>query len=88
MKNTDLLDEIFSAISTRAALDRESLRPVEREIRARWAGDRAYIRADQSVERTLSILRDHAQGDRPAELARRYKVSRRQVQRLVRSSNG
>lgn len=61
-------------------------------IQAEWGGDRPYIRKQGEaarVERSLrdrAIVRDHQRGESAALLARRYGISRRRVEQLVRNA--
>ena len=61
-------------------------------IQAEWGGDRPYIRkANEAAraERSLrdrAIVRDHQRGESAALLARRYGISRRRVEQLVRNA--
>lgn len=61
-------------------------------VQVEWGGDRPYIRkANEAAraERSLrdrAIVRDHQRGDSAALLARRYGISRRRVEQLVRNA--
>lgn len=59
---------------------------IEREVRQFWAGDRPYVakNGDGARSRNRAILRDWRNGERVALIARRYKISRVQVWRIVR----
>lgn len=61
-------------------------------IQAEWCGDRPYIRkANEAAraERSLrdrAIVRDHQRGESSALLSRRYGISRRRIEQLVRNA--
>ena len=61
-------------------------------IQAEWGGDRPYIRkANEAAraERSLrdrAIVRDHQRGESSALLSRRYGISRRRIEQLVRNA--
>lgn len=61
-------------------------------VQVEWGGDRPYIRkANEAAraERSLrdrAIVRDHQRGESAALLARRYGISRRRVEQLVRNA--
>lgn len=61
-------------------------------VQAEFGGDRPYIRkANEAAraERSLrdrAIVRDHQRGESAALLARRYGISRRRVEQLVRNA--
>jgi Mor family transcriptional regulator len=63
------------------------LQQVERDIRAHWGGDRPYIarRAGEGTSaRNEAIRRDHQAGERTGLLCRRYRLTPRQIQRILR----
>lgn len=61
-------------------------------VQVEWGGDRPYIRkANEAAraERSLrdrAIVRDHQRGESSALLSRRYGISRRRVEQLVRNA--
>ena len=61
-------------------------------VQVEWGGDRPYIRkANEAAraERSLrdrAIVRDHQRGESAALLARRYGISRRRVEQLLRNA--
>lgn len=58
----------------------------EREIRARWGGDRPYIarRAGEGTsQRNAQIRRDHRAGERIGLLCRRYRLSRQRIHQIL-----
>lgn len=64
------------------------LAQIDREVRDHWGGDRAYIarRAGEgSSARNDAIRRDHRAGERTGLLCRRYHLTPRQIQRIVRN---
>ena len=94
MRNDKIDDSFLSTL--RRALQSEGIDPatidkIIPEVQAEWGGDRPYIAkvGEQEVRqmraRDAAICRDHAAGERTALLARRYGITARRVQMIVRS---
>lgn len=83
----DLIRDILERIAARLpeTLTRELARELEREIRAHWGSDRVYIakRGAGARARNAAILRDWRNGERVALIARRYRLSRMHVWRII-----
>lgn len=80
----DILARIMAASSS---LSEEMALEIERQIRRDWGGDRVYIARSPEgdlSERNRAILRDWRAGERVSLIARRYRVSRRLVYKIVR----
>jgi Mor family transcriptional regulator len=64
---------------------------IDREVRETWGGDRPYIarRAGEGTSaRNDAIRRDHQAGERTGLLCRRYGLTPRQIQRILRQDGG
>jgi len=60
---------------------------IDRDVREHWGGDRPYIarRAGEGTSaRNDAIRRDHQAGERTGLLCRRYGLTPRQIQRILR----
>lgn len=83
----DIVTRILEAISERLNAPEtftEALaREIEEQIRHEFGGDVLYIAHRDRVARNRRIHRDHAHGESPELLMRRYRLSRRQLQRIL-----
>lgn len=83
----DIIRDILERVAVRLpGLRGDVAREIEREIRQHWAGDRHYVakNGNGAQLRNCAILRDWRNGERVTLIARRYKISRVQVWRIVR----
>ena len=83
----DIVADILRRVLALAPGFSAELVQVDREVRETWGGDRPYIarRAGQgSSARNDAIRRDHRAGERTGLLCRRYNLTPRQIQRIVR----
>lgn len=60
---------------------------IEEDIRREYGGDVFYVARRDRVARNTQIRRDAAQGASVCLLAKRYRLSRRQIQRILITSN-
>lgn len=83
----DLIRDILERVAARlpGTLTKKLAQEIERETRQHWAGDRPYVakNGNEAASRNCAILRDWRNGERVALIARRYKISRVQVWRIV-----
>lgn len=81
----DILERLAKALPAGALPDKLS-RQIEEQVRQHWAGDRIYIsrNGDDLSERNAAIMRDWLNGERPALLCRRYKISRVRLWQIVK----
>lgn len=83
----DILKRVLALAPQLSAALLQPLAQIDREVRETWGGDRPYIarRAGQgSSARNDAIRRDHRAGERTGLLCRRYHLTPRQIQRIVR----
>lgn len=82
-----ILERVAAALP--GALSSDIARMIEQETRRYWGGDKIHIakNGEDLSERNAAIRRDWRNGERTALIARRYKISRSQVWRIVRRSN-
>lgn len=83
----DLIRYVLDRVAARTPLSVDVARAVEIEVRQCWGGDQTYISkgCDKMIaERNANILRDWRNGERVSLIARRYKLSRTHVWRIVR----
>ncbi|MBE2233807.1 MAG: hypothetical protein IAE85_09965 [Anaerolinea sp.] len=84
---TDLLQRVLARVPDLPAND---VMAVEQEIRRDWGGDRPYIAKSGEagrIERTRreeAIRAEHRRGERPGFLSRKWGLSIRHVQRIVK----
>lgn len=87
---TDTLKTVAELCEKNKGVFSESVsEQTEQTIRAKWWGDRPYIarRAGEgSSERNQAIMRDYQRGERICYLANKYKISTKQVTRIVKSA--
>lgn len=88
----DIIDRLHAAFADGKPLaDAEFWLHVEAEIRHDWGGDRPYIAktGEATIEyksrRDKAIIRDHRNGEHVRFLARRYGISERRIQQIVRN---
>jgi Mor family transcriptional regulator len=85
----DILDRIAAALAADGGLTDQIADQIEAQIRHDWGGDRPYIaKAGESAQaeisrRNAAILRDWQAGERPAAIARKYRISRVRVWQIV-----
>src|SRR5688500_5017988 len=87
----DILDRVQAALAEASGeLTAELVKSVEASVRADWGGDRVFIakrRGEGHSSRNARIMRDYVGGERLKLLASRYKLSERQVLRIVKRRN-
>lgn len=85
----DILGRLQEALAAaKGELTPELVQGVEAEIRADWGGDRVFIAkrcGEGHSNRNSRIFRDYLGGERVNLLSRRYKLSERQVLRIIKS---
>lgn len=87
----DILEDIIQRVIERwHEAPANDLMALEEELRRDWGGDRPYIaksgeagRIERS-RREEAIRAEHRRGERPSLLARRWGISIRHVQRIVK----
>lgn len=85
-----LSDIIARVIAVWEGAPVDILQRVEADVRADWGGDRAYIRKIGEVgeiartQREEAIRQDYRRGERVAFLARKWRLSARRIQQIVR----
>lgn len=83
----DIVSRIFEAIAERLnapdTFTEAVARQIEQEIRQEYGGDVLYIAQADRAARNRRIHRDHAHGESQELLMRRYRLSRRQLQRIL-----
>jgi hypothetical protein len=90
-KPDDLVSDIVQRVSEKVGkLPTKTLGIIETEIRRDWGGERHYIakvgesgRVQQTV-RDQSICHEHHRGDHDELIARRWGISLRRVQQILR----
>lgn len=82
----DILERLAKALPAGTLTDKVS-QQIQQEVRQHWAGDRIYIsrQGDDLSERNAAIMRDWLNGERPALLCRRYKISRVRLWQIVKN---
>lgn len=85
----DIVTRIFEAIAERLnapeTFTEAIARQIEEQIRQEYGGCEIYIRGMRIEQRNRRIHRDHAHGESCELLMRRYRLSRRQLQRILAS---
>lgn len=88
----DILDRLHTAFADGSPLsDAEFWPRIESEIRHDWGGDRPYIaktgetEITQKTTRDRAIVRDYRNGEHARFLARRYGISERRIQQIVKT---
>ncbi len=88
----DILDRLHEAFRAQRSIDAAFFLSFEDEIRRHWGGELQYIAKTSEVQiqyksrRDRSIVRDHQSGEHVKFLARRYGISERRVQQIVRNA--
>ena len=89
---TERLVQILTAMGLPAQDAGKAAADWQQWLADEWGGDRPYIRkANEAAraERSLrdrAIVRDHQRGESSALLSRRYGISRRRIEQLVRNA--
>lgn len=81
-----IVDVLRLVLELAPGFSAELARQVDRDVRARWGGDSAYIarrHGEGRSARNAQILRDYQSGARTGALVRRYGLTPRQIQRIV-----
>ncbi|ARV17485.1 hypothetical protein AEP_00525 [Curvibacter sp. AEP1-3] len=85
----DIIEDMLSLVLAMApGFTAELAKQADKQIRAKWAGDRPYIArrsGEGSSERNAQIKADYLRGERIALLERRYKVSRSRLWQIIKS---
>lgn len=91
-KPDDLLTDIIQRVGERAGkLPKSTLRTIEADVRRDWGGERHYIAKvgesgrEQQTLRDQSIRHEHRRGDHDELIARRWGISLRRVQQILRA---
>jgi len=82
----DPIAELLARLRARLGpgVDVTALGEVEREVRSRWGGQWIYVSARADVQaRNSQIITAVLRGESLREVARRFGLSRRQVERIV-----
>lgn len=87
----DIVDDVLRRVIEMAPTFSAALaKQIARQVRHDWAGDRARVcyiakREDEvRSERNEAIKRDYRAGERTGFLARRYGLTERRIQQIVR----
>jgi len=80
---TRILDAIAQRLNAPETFTDALAREIEEQIRHEFGGDELYIARHDRLSRNRRIHRDHAHGESEELLMRRYRLSRRQIQRIL-----
>ena len=85
----DIIHDILATVIAMAPdFSAAIAKQVDKQVRAKWAGDRPYIASragEGSSQRNAQIKADYLRGERIALLERRYKVSRSRLWQIIKS---
>lgn len=66
-------------------VDEKTAKEAEQIIRAKWWGDRPYIRIKADTDkRNTAIRAEYARGERVAYLARKYQITRQSIYLIIK----
>lgn len=88
----DILDRLHDAFAKKQRIDSAFWQSFEHEIRQHWGGELQYIAktSDAQIEyktrRDRDIVREARRGEHNKYLARRYGISERRVQQILRNA--
>ncbi|MCR6700867.1 MAG: hypothetical protein NVV68_06845 [Dokdonella sp.] len=92
MEPADIVSDLLQRILSRFTLPADLVADVERDVRRDWGGDRPYIAKQGELGRRLRSAREeriraeHRRGEHVGILARRWGLSIRRIQQIVKSA--
>lgn len=91
----DLVTDILDRIATKVGIVPKAVqRQLEKEIRNDWGGETHYVAKHgesargELEQRDASIRNDHRRGERVELLSRRYGLTTRRINQIIKKGNG